>query len=175
MALTVWRNSLDVSPRLSPSSISEMNEFQFKTQWPPLKGKWRSKWLKFSKSSTSPVFPIQSRDAMTSTRGPQFETSFVEKRSAGIVRYRRELNVWPTEHETQFTSSSFVLARVFMNRDIIEDLWNSFLETDRFIGRFEMFVRIFYFSNLLIRHVDKACLFIFKKKTTNAISSDGII
>lgn len=120
MALTVWRNSLDVSPRLSPSSISEMNEFQFKTQWPPLKGKWRSKWLKFSKSSTSPVFPIQSRDAMTSTRGPQFETSFVEKRSAGIVRYRRELNVWPTEHETQFTSSSFVLARVFMNRDIIE-------------------------------------------------------
>lgn len=120
MALAVWRNSLDVSPRLSPSSISEMNEFQFKTQWPPLKGKWRSKWLKFSKSSTSPVFPIQSRDAMTSTRGPQFETSFVEKRSAGIVRYRRELNVWPTEHETQFTSSSFVLARVFMNRDIIE-------------------------------------------------------
>lgn len=118
MALAVWRNSLDVSPRLSPSSISEMNEFQFKTQWPPLKGKWRSKWLKFSKSST--VFPIQSRDAMTSTRGPQFETSFVEKRSAGIVRYRRELNVWPTEHETQFTSSSFVLARVFMNRDIIE-------------------------------------------------------
>lgn len=120
MALAVWRNSLDVSPRLSPSSISEMNEFQFKTQWPPLKGKWCSKWLKFSKSSTSPVFPIQSRDAMTSTRGPQFETSFVEKRSAGIVRYRRELNVWPTEHETQFTSSSFVLARVFMNRDIIE-------------------------------------------------------
>ena len=120
MALAVWRNSLDVSPRLSPSSISEMNEFQFKTQWPPLKGKWRSKWLKFSKSSTSPVFPIQSRDAMTSTRGPQFETSFVEKRSAGIVCYRRELNVWPTEHETQFTSSSFVLARVFMNRDIIE-------------------------------------------------------
>lgn len=137
MALAVWRNSLNVSsPNLarSPSSISEMNEFQFKTQRLPLKEK-RSKWLKFSKSRTSPVFSIQSYDAMTWLEDRNSKLRFSKNVRESCVT---DVNLTFNRPSSKLNLRAQALSwRVFMNMERYHRE-SSQLE-DHFVGgRFEM-------------------------------------
>lgn len=137
MALVVWRNSLNVSsPNLAylRARSSKWMNFNLKRNGQPLKEK-RSKWLKFSKSRTSPVFSIQSYDAMTWLEDRNSKLRFSKNVRESCVT---DVNLTFNRPSSKLNLRAQALSwRVFMNMERYHRE-SSQLE-DHFVGgRFEM-------------------------------------